>query len=96
MQEGRGFFCSELVIKAFKVCGILSNEQMDEASSNWLPGDLASDKNKLKLIEGASLGPEQLVFSGGMWEKEEPGAVSKFFGGVGDKIGLGKKKSGEF
>ena len=93
MQEGRGFFCSELVIKAFKVCGILSDEQMDDASSNWLPGDLASDKDKLKLIEGATLGSEQLVFSGGMWEKEEESGVTKFFGNMGEKMGLKKQDS---
>ena len=41
-EEGRGFFCSELVAKAYKVCGIMSDEIMDEASSNFLPGDLSS------------------------------------------------------
>ena len=49
-EEGRKFFCSELVIKAYKVCGILSPDLADEASSNWLPGDLSSAKDKIKLV----------------------------------------------
>ena len=43
-EEGRGYVCSELVIKAYKCVGLM---QSDEASSNWLPADLASDKNKM-------------------------------------------------
>jgi hypothetical protein len=45
-------------VKAFKVCGILSEELKEEASSNFLPGDLASEKDLLKLIPEASLGRE--------------------------------------
>lgn len=68
-EEGRKFFCSELVIKAYKVCGILSSEHADEASSNWLPGDMCSAKDKIKLVDGAKLEDEQVVFAGSMWEK---------------------------
>ena len=70
-EEGRGYFCSELVVKAFKVCGILAEELKEEASSNFLPGDLASEKDLLKLIPEAKLGREQLIFSGGMYNAEE-------------------------
>ena len=48
IEEGRAFFCSELVIKAFKVCGIL--QPTSEACSNFLPGDLHSAKDKLRLV----------------------------------------------
>ena len=37
IEEGRGFFCSELVLKAYKVVGLIKT---NEACSNWLPGDL--------------------------------------------------------
>ena len=40
IEDGRAFFCSELVVKAYKCCGIL--QQTDEACSNFLPGDLSS------------------------------------------------------
>ena len=93
-EEGRGYFCSELVVKAYKVCGILSDALKDEASSNFLPGDWSSAKDSVKLVEGASLGTEQLIFSGGMWEAEaeETGGL-QMLRNVGNAIGLGPKKS---
>ena len=68
VEDGRAFFCSELVVKAYKLCGIL--QQTNEACSNFLPGDLSSTKNKLSLVEGASLGTEQLIFTETMFNKE--------------------------
>ena len=61
IQEGRAFFCSELVAKAYKVCGIM--QQTDEACSNFLPGDLTEQKDRLKLVTGAKLSYETLIFS---------------------------------
>ena len=55
IEEGRAFFCSELVMKAFKCVGLI---QSNEACTNWLPADLTSVKNRLNLVEGATLGPE--------------------------------------
>ena len=55
IEEGRAFFCSELVMKALKCVGLI---QSNEACTNWLPADLTSVKNRLNLVEGATLGPE--------------------------------------
>jgi hypothetical protein len=40
VDKDRTFFCSELVAKAYKVCGIMV--PTDEASSNFLPVDFSS------------------------------------------------------
>ena len=48
IEDGRGFFCSELVAKAYKCCGIM--QPTDEASSNFWPADLSSNKNSLRLV----------------------------------------------
>ena len=67
VEEGRAFFCSELVIKAYKLCGIM--QQTNEACSNFLPVDLTSSKNKINLVNGATLGEEQLIFTETMFTK---------------------------
>ena len=67
IEEGRGFICSELVLKAFKCVGLI---QSDEACSNWLPGDMTAAKNRLNLVEGASLGPEELFLTETMYRNE--------------------------
>ena len=67
IEEGRGFFCSELGIKAYKLVGLI---QSDEACSNWLPGDMTEAKNKMNLCTGASLGPEELFLTETMYRKE--------------------------
>ena len=69
VEEGRAFFCSELVVKAFKCCGIL--QETDAACSNFLPGDLVSGKNSLNLVDGASLGNEQLIFTETMFKQQQ-------------------------
>ena len=61
IEDGRALFCSELVVKAYKCCGLL--QQTDEACSNFLPADLSSMKDKLNLVEGAKLGKEILLFT---------------------------------
>jgi len=40
IDEDRTFFCSELVAKAYKVCGIMLHTE--EASANYLPVDFTS------------------------------------------------------
>ena len=55
--------------KAYKVCGIMA--QTDEACSNFLPADMTSQKNRLQLVDGATLGPEQLIFTESMYAKEQ-------------------------
>ena len=70
-EEGRAYFCSELVTKAYKVCGLLNESILDQACSNFLPGDWSSNKNSIQLTNGAKLGPEQMIFSGNIWDAEE-------------------------
>ena len=43
----------------------------DEACSNFLPADMTSAKNRLNLVDGASLGPEQLIFTETMFNREQ-------------------------
>jgi hypothetical protein len=59
IDEDRAFFCSELVVKTLKVCGMMAETK--EASSNFLPGDFTEAANKIKLVEGAHFGPEQFI-----------------------------------
>ena len=70
-EEGRAYFCSELVTKAYKVCGLLDESILDQACSNFLPGDWSSQKNSIKLIDGAKLGPEEMIFSGNIWDAQK-------------------------
>jgi len=56
IEEDRAFFCSELVVKVLKTCGVMP--ETNEASSNFLPGDLTEAANKIKLVDGAHFGPE--------------------------------------
>ena len=53
------FFCSELIAKCYKVCGIM--KPTDEASSNFLPGDFTTQSDRLKLVDGAKLGSEMNI-----------------------------------
>lgn len=69
IEDGRAFFCSELVVKAYKCCGIL--QQTDEACSNFLPSDLTSIKDRLQLVDGASLGKELLIFTETMFQESQ-------------------------
>ena len=79
VEEGRAFFCSELVAKAYKCCGIM--QPTDEACSNFLPGDMTSARNKLVLVEGASLGKEQLIFTETMFEEAQANLAQASSGG---------------
>ena len=36
-EEGRKFFCSELIVKIYKVCNILSVEDFNKACKNYWP-----------------------------------------------------------
>jgi len=56
VEEDRNFFCSELIAKCYKVCGIM--KPTDEASSNFLPIDFTTQSDRLKLVDGAKLGSE--------------------------------------
>jgi hypothetical protein len=51
VEKDRTFFCSELVVKCWKILGIITNE---EACANFLPGALETD-DVLKLAEGVKL-----------------------------------------
>lgn len=51
VDEARTFFCSELVAKAFKVAGVLEDD--DTACSRFMPASFsAKGEHFLKLIEG--------------------------------------------
>lgn len=54
--EERDFFCSELVAKAFKECGLLNTEQ---SCCQFMPRDFSS--NHLKLAGDARMEEELLV-----------------------------------
>ena len=41
------------------MCEIMA--QTDEACSNFLPKDFTSESDKLKLVDGASMGHEQYI-----------------------------------
>ena len=45
--------------------------QTDEACSNFLPADMTSTKNRMNLVDGATLGPEQLIFTETMFNREQ-------------------------
>ncbi len=70
IEEGRAFFCSEIVVKALKLCGIL--RQTEEASSNFLPVHLSSAKDKLNLVDGAKYENEQLILTSSMLGEMTP------------------------
>lgn len=55
--DNRQFFCSELVAKAYKVCGLINTER---ASCQFLPADFSSCKLS-KLENGSSLKEELLI-----------------------------------
>ena len=65
VEEGRAFFCSELVAKAYKCAKIML--PTDEACSNFLPVHWTSEKQTIKLIPAARLEKEQLIFSASMF-----------------------------
>ena len=56
-QTNEGYFCSELVAAFFKALKLLPE---NKAASRYWPGSFAA-RSKLKLINGAKLGPEMLV-----------------------------------
>lgn len=56
VDDDRKFFCSELIAKAFKVCGIL--QETKEASSSFFPVDFTTQSKKLKLQPGMLISGE--------------------------------------
>ena len=57
VDENRTFFCSELVAKAFKVLGVIVDD--DTACSQFLPGTFGvKHDNFLKLTDGTSIDGE--------------------------------------
>ena len=59
IDEDRTFFCSELVAKCFKVCGIM--EDVEDASSNFFPGHFASDQWTIPLKDGVQAIEERTI-----------------------------------
>ena len=71
----------------------MSPELSDEASSNFLPGDFGTEKDSIKLVPGATLGNEQLIFSSGVYEAKD-GVVDNGLAklrSLGNAMGLGPK-----
>jgi hypothetical protein len=56
VEEDRTFFCSELIAKAFKVLGIIEDD--DKACSQFFPGSFSSKSSSLKFANGMYLEPE--------------------------------------
>lgn len=51
IDEDRTFFCSELVAKAYKMCGIIVDD--DVSCTRYLPGHFSDSSDRpLKLTEG--------------------------------------------
>ena len=60
VDESRTFFCSELVAKAFKIAGVLEDD--DTACSRFMPASFsAKGQHFLKLKEGTEIEEEMLV-----------------------------------
>ena len=60
VDETRTFFCSELVAKAFKIAGVLEDD--DTACSRFMPASFsAKGQNFLKLNKGVEIEEELLV-----------------------------------
>ena len=60
VEQGRAFFCSELVAKCWKVCGLM--KPTDEACSNFLPVNFTTQKQTVSMESGVELLGEQLIF----------------------------------
>ena len=56
IEEDRTFFCSELIAKAFKVLGIIEDD--DIACSQYFPGSFSSKSSSLKFVPGMQLEAE--------------------------------------
>mmetsp|Transcript_16135 Transcript_16135/g.15519 ORF Transcript_16135/g.15519 Transcript_16135/m.15519 type:complete len:131 (-) Transcript_16135:34-426(-) len=61
IDEDRTFFCSELVAKAYKVLGIIEEDQ--KSCANYFPNSFSSERSNidLKMTEGAILGPQLII-----------------------------------
>jgi len=60
VEDDRTFFCSELVAKAFKVCGVMDNSE--EACSNFLPSHFSTNAFNIPLEKGINIESEQLIY----------------------------------
>ena len=59
LEQGRTFFCSELVAKAYKYSGIMPT---DTASGHFKPSNFSSTNDQMiKLVKGATLTKEILI-----------------------------------
>ena len=56
VNPNRKFFCSELVMKAYKACGVV--KKIARSSTNYAPGDLTEEKQDFEMIDGATIGRE--------------------------------------
>ena len=69
INENRTFFCSELVAKAFKVFGVLQNDQT--SSSSFLPKHFSSKHDKaLKLTPNSSIDAELQIIVESYFDKK--------------------------
>ena len=57
VKKGREFFCSELVAKCYKVCGIMENNK--KSSSSYWPHNFATKEFTLPLLEEVEIKPEK-------------------------------------
>ena len=76
-EENRTFFCSELVVKALKVCKLLNQELDAVSTKNFLPPHLSSKSTKLRLRDGIKIGNDMSVITKQHFEFEQSEIQSK-------------------
>lgn len=60
VEEDRDFFCSELVAKAFKIAGIMQDDE--KSCTQYMPGSFSDDGcHELKLTEGVTMETDKVV-----------------------------------
>ena len=70
IEEGRKFFCSELIAKCYKECNISPPSTTHSSSIN--PSDFAERaKNPFPLVENAKLGPEMCIVTETMFNNQQ-------------------------
>jgi len=67
IDEDRTFFCSELVAKTFKVCGIMENTE--GSCANFFPGHFGSEKWTIPLAKDIKVVQERTIVK--HFEEEE-------------------------
>jgi hypothetical protein len=57
IKEARKFFCSELVAKAFKQCGLMKNDE--DSCQNYKPTHFSGERFTIPLLKDVRIGHEK-------------------------------------